>query len=61
MANIQQELAAIMAAVYGEQVRSSIHNAIEKINDVSEVVLTTGTLIDSPTSPTTGFLMGHYI
>lgn len=58
MANIQAELAAIMAAVYGEEVRGSIHDAIKKINDVSEVVLTTGTAVDSPTSPTTGFFDG---
>lgn len=58
MANIQAELAAILAAVYGEEVRGSIHNAIKKINDVSEVVLTTGTAVDSPTSPTTGFFDG---
>ena len=34
MANISTELAAIMSAIYGEEVRGSIHDAIEKINNV---------------------------
>lgn len=55
MANISSYLAAIMAAVYGQDVRSSIHDAIEIINDVSEVVLTTGTAVTSATSSSTGF------
>lgn len=55
MANISAYLAAIMAAVYGQDVRSSIHDAIEIINDVSEVVLTTGTAVTGPTSSSTGF------
>ena len=55
MANISQYLADIMAAVYGEDVRGSIHDAIEIINDVSEVVLTTGTAVTGPTSSSTGF------
>lgn len=55
MANISKELAAIMDAVYGQDVRSSIHDAIKKINDVSEVILTTGTQITSETSASTGF------
>lgn len=33
MANIDTYLADIMSAVYGETVRSSIHDAIEAIND----------------------------
>lgn len=32
MANIEKELATIAYAIYGEQVRGSIHDAIEKIN-----------------------------
>lgn len=36
MADISTELQAIMDAVYGEEVRGSIHDAIEKINEVSE-------------------------
>ena len=55
MANIDVYLAAILSAVYGEDVRGSIHDAIEIINDVSEVVLTTGTAITGPTSSSAGF------
>lgn len=55
MANISSYLAAIMAAVYGQDVRSSIHDAIEIINEVSEVVLTTGTAVTGPTSSSSGF------
>lgn len=55
MANISSYLAAILSAVYGEDVRGSIHDAIEIINDVSEVVLTTGTAVTSATSSSTGF------
>ena len=55
MANIAAELAAILAAVYGEDVRGSIHDAIEKINDASEVVLSVGTAVTGPTSSSTGF------
>ena len=55
MANIEQYLADIMAAVYGEDVRGSIHDAIEVINDVSEVVLTTGTAVTNASSSSAGF------
>lgn len=55
MADISQYLEAIMEAVYGEDVRGSIHDAIEIINDVSEVVLSTGTAVTGPTSSSTGF------
>ena len=55
MADISSYLAAIMSAVYGEDVRGSIHDAIEIINDVSEVVLTTGTAVTGPTSSSTGY------
>lgn len=55
MADISQYLQAIMSAVYGEDVRGSIHDAIALINDVGEVVLTLGTAVTGPTSPTTGF------
>lgn len=55
MADISVELAKILSAVYGEDVRGSIHDAIEKINDVSEVVLSTGTAVTSATSSSTGF------
>ena len=55
MANISSYLAAILSAVYGEDVRGSIHDAIEIINDVSEVVLSTGTAVSSASSSSTGF------
>ena len=60
MANISSYLAAILSAVYGEDVRGSIHDAIEIINDVSEVVLTTGTAVTSATSSSTGFYDGSF-
>jgi hypothetical protein len=55
MADISQYLQAIMTAVYGEDVRGSIHDAIEIINDVGEVVLSTGTAVTSASSSSTGF------
>lgn len=58
MADISQYLQAIMSAVYGEDVRGSIHDAIEIINDVSEVVLSTGTAVDSATSSSSGYYTG---
>ena len=55
MADISQYLQSILSAVYGEDVRGSIHDAIEIINDVSEVVLSIGTAVDSASSSSTGF------
>ncbi len=55
MADISVYLQQILSAVYGEDVRGSIHDAIETINDVSEVILTTGTAVTGPTSSSTGF------
>ncbi len=55
MADISTELQAIMDAIYGEDVRGSIHDAIEKINEVSEATLTVGTAVTSPSSSTTGY------
>ena len=55
MADISTELAAILAAVYGEEVRGSIHDAIAKINEVSMVVISAGTAVSSETSSSTGF------
>lgn len=55
MANIQKELAAIMSAYYGEEVRGSIHDAISKINDVTEKTLTLGTSVTEPTSSVEGY------
>lgn len=60
MANISSYLAAILAAVYGEDVRGSIHDAIDIINKVGEVVLNTGTAVTSPTSSSTGFYDGSF-
>lgn len=58
MADISRYLQDILDAVYGEEVRGSIHDAIEIINDVSEVVLTTGTAVTSESSSSTGFFDG---
>ena len=55
MADISSYLAAILAAVYGEQVRGSIHDAIEIINDAMEVSISAGTAISSASSSSTGF------
>ena len=55
MADISQYLQDILDAVYGEDVRNSIHDAFEIINDVSEVILTTGTAVTSASSSSTGF------
>ena len=55
MADISTELQAIMDAVYGEDVRGSIHDAIDLINKVGEVTLTLGTAVTSASSSTTGF------
>ncbi len=55
MADIQAYLDAIENAVYGEDVRGSIHDAIEIINEVGEVVITAGTAVTSASSSTEGF------
>ena len=55
MADISTYLQAILDAVYGEEVRGSIHDAIALINDVSEVVLSTGTAVTSASSSSTGY------
>ena len=55
MADISTELQAIMDAIYGEDVRGSIHDAIDLINKVGEVQLTLGTAVTSESSSTTGF------
>lgn len=55
MANISTYLQAILDAVYGEQVRGSIHDAIEIINDAMEVSISAGTAITSASSSSTGF------
>lgn len=55
MANIAEYLNKIQTAVYGEEVRGSIYNAIDLINKVGEVTLTLGTAITSTSSPTSGY------
>lgn len=57
MADISSYLQDILDAVYGEQVRGSIHDAIEIINDVSEVVISAGTAVTSASSSSTGFFV----
>ena len=55
MADISVYLQAIMSAVYGEDVRDSIHDAIAIINDVGEKVLTLGTAVTSSSSSIDGY------
>lgn len=55
MADIAQYLQDILDAVYGEQVRGSIHDAIEIINEASEVCISAGTAVTSASSSSTGF------
>ena len=57
MANINTYLQAILQAVYGEDVRGSIHDAIKIINEVGEVVFSTGTDITSASSSSTGYFV----
>ena len=55
MADISQYLQAIMQAIYGEEVRGSIHDAIDIINKVSEKTLSVGTDVTSASSPIEGY------
>ena len=55
MADISTYLQAIMDAVYGEDVRSSIHDAIDIINKVGEVQLNLGTAVTSQASSIEGY------
>ncbi len=55
MANINTYLQAILEAIYGEDVRGSIHDAIEIINEVGEKVLTVGTAVTSQSSSIVGY------
>lgn len=53
MADITKELRDILAAVYGRDVRRSIHDAIDKINQVNEVAIGAGTVYaDGDPGPT---------
>ena len=58
MADISRELQAIMSAIYGEEVRGSIHDAIELINLVAEATLSCGTDVTSQSSSITGYYEG---
>lgn len=58
MANISRYLQAIRNAIYGEDVRESIHDAIEIINDVGEKTLTVGTAVTSAGSSISGYYDG---
>lgn len=60
MANISAELAAIMNAVFGRDVRQSIHDAIYKVNDVSEKQLGAGTAVTSSSSSSANFTDGSF-
>ena len=55
MADISQYLADILSAVYGEEVRSSIYNAIDVINKVGERIFSAGTVVNAPNSSTSGY------
>ena len=58
MANIAQYLQDILDAVYGEQVRGSIHDAIDIINQASEVCISAGTAVSTSSSSSSGFFEG---
>lgn len=55
MADISTQLNAIMNAVYGEEVRGSIHDAIDLINKVGEKVITIGTAVVDEDSSISGY------
>ena len=55
MADISTYLRAILEAVYGEQVRGSIHDAIDIINQAMEVSISAGTAVTSSSSSSSGF------
>lgn len=57
MADISQYLQDILDAIYGEQVRGSIHDAIEIINEASEVCIGAGTAVSTASSSSTGFFV----
>ncbi|MBQ7588378.1 MAG: hypothetical protein IJT37_10195 [Lachnospiraceae bacterium] len=55
MADISQYLQAIESAVYGEDVRGAIHDAIEIMNLVGAKTLSTGTAVTSASSSVEGY------
>lgn len=56
MANIDTYLQAILSAVYSEDVRGSIHDAIDLINKVGEKTLSVGTSVKSQSSTSQGIM-----
>lgn len=54
MADISSYLAQIMAAVFGRDVRSSIHDAINAINEAQEVAIDSGTAIEAEDTTPSG-------
>ena len=58
MADISRYLNAIMAAVKGEEVRGSIHDAIDIINKASEVAIGSGTAINEGDPRTSQYFDG---
>lgn len=58
MADISRYLTAIMAAVLGEEVRGSIHDAIDIINKAQEVALGSGTAINDGDPRTSTYFEG---
>lgn len=58
MADISKYLSDILNAVYGEQVRGSIYNAIDIINKSGERVFSTGTAVNSQNSSIIGYFDG---
>ena len=55
MADISTELQAILDAVYGEDVRDSIHDAIDIVNKVGEKNITVGSAVTSQSSSIVGY------
>ena len=55
MADITEELQTIATAVYGSEMRSAIHDAIEKVNDGSE------TMIESAGNISNSYVSGTYV
>ena len=61
MANISRYLAAIMSAIYGRDVRSSIHDAIYQVNKAQEEALNAGTAINDGDAATGIYAGSLYI
>lgn len=55
MANITEELQTIATAVYGSEMRTAIHDAIEKVNNDSE------TMIESAGNISNSYVSGTYV